>query len=199
MAKLDSYGPDLVGALVPVPESDFGCRGKLFGGELTLKKARLNPSTAARSRLRLDEAWRLEFRDVTIVDDENLGKTILEIEVRGKRGVGYCKSMPGAVRPFERLRSRLRPARAGVNTPTQMLETSAKPSEPWRTPVPTDLIFPKWQRELFKTILRGKSPLRPRRPAAYSVRPAAHLHLPAPYGGCPHLSRSLRTAASASR
>jgi hypothetical protein len=47
---------------------------------------------------------------VTIVDDEDLGETILEIEVRAKRGVGYCKSMPGAVRPFERLRSRLRPA-----------------------------------------------------------------------------------------
>lgn len=24
----------------------------------------------------------------------------LEIEVRGKRGIGYCKSMPGAVHPF---------------------------------------------------------------------------------------------------
>jgi hypothetical protein len=35
------------------------------------------------------------FRDVTIVDDEDLGKPILEIEVRGKRGVGYCNSMPG--------------------------------------------------------------------------------------------------------
>jgi hypothetical protein len=32
-----------------------------------------------------------------VVDDEDLGKTILEIEVRGKRGVGYCKSMPGVV------------------------------------------------------------------------------------------------------
>ena len=35
-----------------------------------------------------------------------IGETILEIEVRGKRGVGYCKSMPGAVRPFERLKAR---------------------------------------------------------------------------------------------
>ena len=43
MPKLDSYGPDLFGALVPVPESDFGCRDPLFGGELTLKKARLDP------------------------------------------------------------------------------------------------------------------------------------------------------------
>jgi hypothetical protein len=74
---------------------------------------------AVNTGLRPDEAWRLEFRDVTIVDDEDLGKTIREIEVRGKRGVGYCKSMPSAVRAFERLRSRLRPARIyGVNTPT---------------------------------------------------------------------------------
>jgi hypothetical protein len=87
-------------------------------------------------------------------DDEDLGKTILEIEVRGKCGVGYCKSMPGAVRPFERLRSRLRPARVyGVNTPTNLSVTSDVLSEQWGTPGPTDLIFPKWQRELFKTIL----------------------------------------------
>ena len=34
-----------------------------------------------------------------------------QIEVRGKRGFGYCKSLPDAVIPFERLRSRLRPRR----------------------------------------------------------------------------------------
>ena len=100
------------------------------------------------------QAWRLEFRDVTIVVDEDWGKTILEIEVRGKRGVGYCKSMPGAVRPFERLRIRLRPARVyGVNTPTDTSVNSDAPGEQWRTPDPTDLIFPKGQQELFKTIL----------------------------------------------
>jgi hypothetical protein len=109
-----------------------------------------------------------------IVHDEDLDKTILEIEVRGKRGVGYCKSMPGAVGPFQRLRSRLRPARIdGVNTPTKTSENSAMPSEQWRTPVPTDLIFPKWQRELFKTILdeehlRFDRESRPR--TAYSLR-----------------------------
>ena len=82
----------------------------------------------ANTGLRPDEARRLEYRDVKIVKDEGLGATILEIEVRGKRGVGYCKSMPGAVRPFERLRKR--------NNPT-----------------PTDLIFSKTHRELFNTIL----------------------------------------------
>ena len=129
---------------------------------------------AVNTGLRPDEAWRLQFRDVTIVDDEDLGKTILEIEVRGKRGVGYCKSMPGAVRPFERLRSRLRQARVyGVNTPTKMPVTSAVLGEQWRTPGPTDLLFPKWQRELFKTILdeenlRFDREGRPR--TAYSLR-----------------------------
>jgi integrase len=109
---------------------------------------------AVNTGLRPDEAWRLQFRDVTIVYDEDLKKTILEIEVRGKRGVGYCKSMPGAVLPFKRLRSRLRPARIyGANAPTGTSEVSAVPSGQGRTPEPTDLIFPKWQRELFKTIL----------------------------------------------
>ena len=129
---------------------------------------------AVNTGLRPDEAWRLEFRDVMIVDDEDLGKTILEIEVRGKPGVGYCKSMPGAVRPFERLRSRLRPARIyGVNTPTEASLNSNVLGEQWRTPAPTDLIFPKWPRELFKTILneqklRFDREGRPR--TAYSLR-----------------------------
>ena len=97
---------------------------------------------AVNTRLRPDEAWRLEYRDVTVVDDEDLAQTILEIEVRGKRGVGYCKSMPGAVKPFERLRGRLCPARIdGVNAPGKSSVTSAAASEPWRLPEPTDLIF----------------------------------------------------------
>jgi integrase len=50
-----------------------------------------------------------------------------------------------------------RPARInGVNTPAKTSETSAVPSKQGRTPEPTDLIFPKWQRELFKTILTEK-------------------------------------------
>jgi integrase len=62
----------------------------------------------ANTGLRPDEAARLEFRDVAIVTDEATGERILEIEVRGKRGVGYCKSMTGAVRPFVRLTKRNR-------------------------------------------------------------------------------------------
>lgn len=78
--------------------------------------------------LRPDEAARLEYRDVAIVDDEGTKETILEIEVRGKRGIGFCKSMPGAVLPFRRLMKR-------------------------NTPKPTDRLFPHSQRELLNAIL----------------------------------------------
>jgi hypothetical protein len=56
-------------------------------------------------------------RDVAIVKDDATGERILEIEVRGKRGVGYCKSMPSAVRPYERLLNRPKPGqpKAGGN------------------------------------------------------------------------------------
>jgi integrase len=129
---------------------------------------------SANTGLRPDEARRLQFRDVTIVEDEALGQTILEIEVRGKRGVGYCKSMPGAVRPFERLRARLRPARVDhTRKEGRGPNTVKNGSEELRLTGPTDLIFPKWQRELFKTILdeenlRSDREGRPR--TAYSLR-----------------------------
>jgi integrase len=46
----------------------------------------------ANTGLRPGETGRLEYRDVTIVDDAATGETILEIEVRGKRGVGILKA-----------------------------------------------------------------------------------------------------------
>lgn len=78
--------------------------------------------------LRPDEALRLEYRDVAVVVDDATDDTILEIEVRGKRGIGYCKSMPGAVHPFQRLKER----------------NNGKP---------TDRLFPKFQKQLFNAIL----------------------------------------------
>lgn len=60
----------------------------------------------ANTGLRPDEAGRLEYRDVTIVTDQDSGERLLEIEVRGKRGVGYCKSMSGAILPFQRMQKR---------------------------------------------------------------------------------------------
>src|SRR5262249_15799861 len=99
----------------------------------------------ANTGLRPDEANRLEHRDVKIVKD---GDTILEIDVRGKPGVGYCKSTAGAGRPFERLAAR-------------------------NNPQPTDPVFPKFQRELFNTILEeeGLKKDREGQPrTAYSLR-----------------------------
>src|SRR5579859_5746820 len=130
---------------------------------------------SANTGLRPDEARRLQFRDVAIVEDEASGQTILEIEVRGKRGVGYCKSMTGAVRPFERLRARLRPPRADHSDKVDDTTSNPAPntSGQWRLPGPTDLIFPKWQRDLFNAILdeenlRFDREGRPR--TAYSLR-----------------------------
>jgi integrase len=102
----------------------------------------------ANTGLRPDEAARLEYRDVKIVKDDATGETILEIEVRGKRGVGYCKSTNGAVVPFQRLMKR------------------NKPQE-------TDRIFPKTHRELFNAILdeeKLKFDREGNRRTAYSLR-----------------------------
>lgn len=98
--------------------------------------------------LRPDEAANLELRDVSIVKDGR-NQRILEIDVRGKRGVGYCKSMPGAVLPFERTMKR------------KNLKN------------PTDRIFGKPQRELFNTVLNElglKFDRDGQRRTAYSLR-----------------------------
>ena len=99
----------------------------------------------ANTGLRPDEVKHLEFRDVVIVDDEFSGDRILEIEVRGKRGVGYCKSMPGAVRPFERLRDRERPVDDEPN------DGSEEPR--LEKPKPTDRLFPNEFKKMFNGIL----------------------------------------------
>ena len=100
--------------------------------------------------LRPDEASNLQFRDVRIVKDLNMGgERILEIEVRGKRGVGFCKSMPGAVMPFQRVQKRQ------------------------GDPKLTDLLFGEVQRELFNSILNELDLKRDRQGnvrTAYSLR-----------------------------
>ncbi|WP_245424936.1 site-specific integrase [Rhizobium sp. M10] len=98
--------------------------------------------------LRPDEAKQLQHRDVTIVEDPESRQRILEIEVRGKRGIGWCKSMPGAVKPYERLRDRLKPAREkgeGKN-----VEAVAK------LPAPTDLLFPGNYLKMFNNLLEAQ-------------------------------------------
>ncbi|TVQ83232.1 MAG: site-specific integrase [Micavibrio sp.] len=92
----------------------------------------------ANTGLRPDEAIRLEHRDVEIAYDEGSNQTILEISVRGKRGVGFCKSTTGAVKPYERLRDR--------EKPKYIDESQGKPK-------PTDKVFPKTHRQLLNNIL----------------------------------------------
>lgn len=101
----------------------------------------------ANTGLRPDEVKRLEFRDVEILVDEYSGDRILEIEVRGKRGVGYCKSMPGAVRPFERMQARNNPTdRRASSQPNTILVNASKPK-------PTDRLFPNEFKKMFDNIL----------------------------------------------
>lgn len=83
----------------------------------------------ANTGLRPDEAGRLEYRDVTIVTDQDSGERLLEIEVRGKRGVGHCKSMPGAILPFQRMQKR-------------------------HAPKPTDKIFGKTRNDMINQVLK---------------------------------------------
>ena len=102
----------------------------------------------ANTGLRPDEAKRLEHRDVEIIEDEATGERILEIEVRGKRGIGYCKSTAGAVRPYERLVAR-------------------------NTPEPTDLLFPAGHRDQLNNVLEEEGLKFDRdgnRRTAYSLR-----------------------------
>lgn len=84
----------------------------------------------ANTGLRPDEAGRLEYRDVTVVTDQDSGERLLEIEVRGKRGVGYCKSMTGAILPFQRMQKRHKDAK------------------------PTDKIFGKTRHDLINQVLK---------------------------------------------
>jgi hypothetical protein len=80
------------------------------------------------SGLRPDEALHIPIRTTEIVADGPQREKILHIVVRGKRGVGYAKTMPRAVLPF-----------------TRIVERHKR--------VPSDLIFPTIQREVFNTIL----------------------------------------------
>ncbi|MBG21330.1 MAG: integrase [Rhizobiales bacterium] len=102
----------------------------------------------ANTGLRPDEANRLEYRDVTIEQDSDEDEPILLIEVRGKRGVGYCKSTTGAVHPFERLKQR-------------------------NNPNPTDLVFPQDHKKQFNRALSDcelKFDREGNRRSAYSLR-----------------------------
>lgn len=103
----------------------------------------------ANTGLRPDEAKNLQHRDVSIVEDEATGERILEIEVRGKRGVGFCKSMPSAVLPYERLLARPKPATKRIrNGNDDAYETDKE-----QFPEPIDHVFPGNHIKLFNGVL----------------------------------------------
>lgn len=118
----------------------------------------------ANTGLRPDEAKNLQHRDVDVVKDEWSGEEILEIEVRGKRGVGYCMSTPGAVRPYLRLRDRPKPPAYGG------------PEDPEAQPVypePADPVFPGNHIKMFNKVLADEGLKFDRdgnRRTAYSLR-----------------------------
>jgi integrase len=127
----------------------------------------------ANTGLRPDEANTLEFRDVEIVEDEATEETILLISVRGKRGVGFCKSMAGAVRPFERLRERLRPESDDQADHDDADGPAPAEKRGWRLPGPTDLVFPANHKKQFNAILEEndlKFDREGNRRTAYSLR-----------------------------
>src|SRR5208282_6650734 len=107
--------------------------------------------------VRPDEAKNLQHRDVTITADEPTGEKILEIEVRGKRGVGFCKSMPSAVRPYERLRDRPKPVPTESRR-QRLLRRREGGNEPAPAPKelqkPTDHVFPGNHVKLFNGVLK---------------------------------------------
>ncbi|MCK4946701.1 MAG: site-specific integrase [Alphaproteobacteria bacterium] len=99
----------------------------------------------ANTGLRPDEAFNLQHRDIEIVADDDTGEKILIIEVRGKRGIGYCKSTANAVRPYERLLKRPKP-----------VKKKGADAEPLKSvlPGPIDVVFPGNHIKLFNGILR---------------------------------------------
>ena len=110
----------------------------------------------ANTGLRPDEAFNLQHRDVVIAQDDGSKQEILEIEVRGKRGVGHCKSMPGAVRVYQRLLARAKPMQSESRRERQLRRKAgdAAPATPEAEyPKPTDLVFPGNHIKLFNNLL----------------------------------------------
>ena len=108
----------------------------------------------ANTGLRPDEAHErnLQHRDITMVKDETTGELILEIEVRGKRGVGYCKSMPNAVKPYQRLLRRPVWQKQGRAPRSKKALAVYAPPE-LKKPSPNDPVFPGNHIKLFNRIL----------------------------------------------
>ncbi len=105
--------------------------------------------------LRPDEAKNLEHRDVAMVKDDDTGELILEIDVRGKTGFGYCKSRPEAVKPYQRLLNRPKwtPQGRAPRSKKAVAAAMAAAPAPVALPTPTDKVFPGSHLKLFNKIL----------------------------------------------
>ncbi len=110
----------------------------------------------ANTGLRPDEARNLEHRDVKMVKDDATGELILLIEVRGKRGTGYCKSRPDAVKPYQRLLNRPKWAPQGRKPRSKKALAAAAALDPIpnELPKPTDKVFPGNHIKLFNKIIK---------------------------------------------
>jgi integrase len=97
----------------------------------------------ANTGLRPDEAWNLEFRDVKVEKDYGSKETILVIDVRGKTGTGYCKSMVHAVFPFQQV----------MNRRIARFESEQKTKDQIKRLLPSEKVFPEFARDLFNQIL----------------------------------------------
>jgi len=108
--------------------------------------------------LRPDEAKNLEHRDVRMVKDDATGELILLIEVRGKRGAGYCKSRAEAVKPYQRLLNRPKwtPQGRKPRSKKALAAISAVEQRPAELPKPTDKVFPGNHIKLFNRILKDE-------------------------------------------
>lgn len=129
----------------------------------------------ANTGLRPDEAKNLQHRDVAIVIDDATGQRILEIEVRGKRGVGYCKSMPGAVKPYQRLLARPLPGLPQGKRARRRRSLRGEPLDQDEIfyPKPSDPVFPGNHIKLFNNLLEREDLKLTRdghRRTAYSLR-----------------------------
>ncbi|HEV2038153.1 MAG TPA: hypothetical protein VGQ96_06045, partial [Candidatus Eremiobacteraceae bacterium] len=114
-----------------------------------------------------------QHRDVTMVKDDATGDLILEIEVRGKRGVGFCKSTPSAVKPYQRLLNRGKWEPQGRKPRSARARAAQPEPQPLKKPEPTDPVFPGNHIKLFNGVL-ARSDLKldrdGNRRTAYSLR-----------------------------
>jgi hypothetical protein len=107
--------------------------------------------------MRPDEvnARNLLHQDIKMVRDPESDELILEIAVRGKRGTGYCKSRPDAVKVYQRLLNRPKWEAQGraPRSKKAIAAAASLPEKKPQLPLPSDPVFPMDHRRAFNSIL----------------------------------------------